>query len=101
LEILGVKKNPQSTVYTTLGVITKGTVIEVRGRDGRPYCVQAGRRVTGVFVQVNVSELGLITNTGKVVWGAFSTPCPFIKIVGREEVWWRRQICTSDQQPRK
>ena len=46
LEILGVKKNPQSTVYTSLGVITKGTVIEV-----------------------NVSELGLVTNTGKVVWG--------------------------------
>eukprot|EP01052_Picozoa_sp_SAG31_P022033 SAG31_NODE_1734_length_7416_cov_2.201449_1_plen_261_part_00 len=49
LQILGVKKNPQSTVYTTLGVITKGTVIEV-----------------------NVSELGLITNTGKVVWGKYA-----------------------------
>ena len=46
LEILGVKKNPQSTVYTSLGVITKGTVLEV-----------------------NVSELGLVTKTGKVVWG--------------------------------
>ena len=49
LQILGVKKNPQSTVYTTLGVITKGTVIEV-----------------------NVSELGLVTNTGKVVWGKYA-----------------------------
>lgn len=38
LDILGVKKNPQSAMYTTLGVITKGTVIEV-----------------------NVSELGLVT----------------------------------------
>ena len=38
LEILGVKKNPQSAMYTTLGVITKGTVVEV-----------------------NVSELGLVT----------------------------------------
>jgi ribosome biogenesis protein NSA2 len=38
LDILGVKKNPQSQTYTTLGVITKGTVIEV-----------------------NVSELGLVT----------------------------------------
>ena len=38
LEILGVKKNPQSAMYTTLGVVTKGTVIEV-----------------------NVSELGLVT----------------------------------------
>jgi len=49
LEILGVKKNPQSTVYTSLGVITKGTVLEV-----------------------NVSELGLVTNTGKVVWGKYA-----------------------------
>jgi len=49
LEILGVKKNPQSPLYTTLGVITKGTIIEV-----------------------NVSELGLVTQTGKVVWGKYA-----------------------------
>jgi ribosome biogenesis protein NSA2 len=49
LDILGVKKNPQSPLYTTLGVITKGTIIEV-----------------------NVSELGLVTQTGKVVWGKFA-----------------------------
>ncbi|KAF7782601.1 hypothetical protein Agabi119p4_1977 [Agaricus bisporus var. burnettii] len=29
LQILGVKKNPQSPMYTQLGVLTKGTVIEV------------------------------------------------------------------------
>ena len=49
LDILGVKKNPQSAMYTSLGVITKGTVIEV-----------------------NVSELGLVTQTGKVVWGKYA-----------------------------
>eukprot|EP00760_Papus_ankaliazontas_P007974 PhM_4_TR13626/c0_g1_i1/m.63875/K14842/NSA2; ribosome biogenesis protein NSA2 len=49
LPIIGVKKNPQSKVYTTLGVITKGTVIEV-----------------------NVSELGLVTPSGKVVWGKYA-----------------------------
>merc|ERR1712166_1111801 len=49
LDILGVKKNPQSQTYTTLGVITKGTVIEV-----------------------NVSELGLVTQKGKVVWGKYA-----------------------------
>ena len=49
LDILGVKKNPQSAMYTTLGVITKGTVIEV-----------------------NVSELCLVTQTGKVVWGKYA-----------------------------
>ncbi|BFZ62260.1 Ribosome bioproteinsis protein [Saitoella coloradoensis] len=49
LPILGVKKNPQNPMYTQLGVLTKGTVIEV-----------------------NVSELGLTTAGGKVVWGKYA-----------------------------
>lgn len=49
LPIIGVKKNPNSPLYTSLGVITKGTVIEV-----------------------NISELGLVTQSGKVVWGKFA-----------------------------
>ncbi|CAM9178861.1 unnamed protein product [Heterosigma akashiwo] len=49
LDLLGVKKNPSSPMYTQLGVITKGTVVEV-----------------------NVSELGLVTQTGKVVWGKYA-----------------------------
>lgn len=49
LDIIGVKKNPSSGLYTQLGVITKGTVIEV-----------------------NVSELGLVTTSGKVVWGKYA-----------------------------
>lgn len=49
LPIVGVKKNPQGKMYTGLGVITKGTVLEV-----------------------NVSELGLVTPSGKVVWGKYA-----------------------------
>lgn len=49
LPIIGVKKNPSSQMFTSLGVITKGTVIEV-----------------------NVSELGLVTQSGKVVWGKYA-----------------------------
>lgn len=49
LPILSVKKNPQSPMYTQLGVLTKGTIIEV-----------------------NVSELGLVTAGGKVVWGKYA-----------------------------
>uniref|UniRef100_A0A8C0YW86 Ribosome biogenesis protein NSA2 homolog n=1 Tax=Canis lupus familiaris TaxID=9615 RepID=A0A8C0YW86_CANLF len=49
LPILSVKKNPSSPLYTTLGVITKGTVIEV-----------------------NASELGLVTQGGKVIWGKYA-----------------------------
>ncbi|OLY83794.1 Ribosome biogenesis protein nsa2 [Smittium mucronatum] len=49
LPIISVKKNPQSPMYTQLGVLTKGTIIEV-----------------------NVSELGLVTTGGKVVWGKYA-----------------------------
>jgi len=49
LPIISVKKNPQNPMYTQLGVLTKGTVIEV-----------------------NVSELGLVTTGGKVVWGRYA-----------------------------
>jgi len=49
LDILGVKKNPQSATYTHLGVITKGTVLEV-----------------------DVSDLGLVTQTGRVVFGKYA-----------------------------
>ncbi|CDO57767.1 hypothetical protein DV451_001884 [Geotrichum candidum] len=49
LPILSVKKNPQSPMYTQLGVLTKGTIIEV-----------------------NVSELGLVTAGGKVIWGKYA-----------------------------
>ncbi|KHJ45032.1 ribosomal protein S8e [Trichuris suis] len=49
LPIISVKKNPSSTMYTQLGVITKGTIIEV-----------------------NVSELGLVTQGGKVIWGKYA-----------------------------
>lgn len=49
LEIIGIKKNPNGNMYTQLGVVTKGTIIEV-----------------------NVSELGLVTPGGKVVWGKYA-----------------------------
>ncbi|VDL64497.1 unnamed protein product [Hymenolepis diminuta] len=49
LPIIGVKKNPSSPLYTSLGIITKGTIIEV-----------------------NVSEMGLVTPGGKVVWGKYA-----------------------------
>ncbi|KAJ3447202.1 ribosome biogenesis protein nsa2 [Anaeramoeba flamelloides] len=49
LDILKIKKNPSGTLYTQLGVITKGTIIEV-----------------------NVSDLGIVTPGGRVVWGKFA-----------------------------
>ncbi|KAI4154561.1 MAG: hypothetical protein LQ340_001604, partial [Diploschistes diacapsis] len=49
LPILSVKKNPQNPLYTQLGVLTRGTVIEV-----------------------NISELGQVTSSGKVAWGRYA-----------------------------
>ncbi|GAB1311337.1 Ribosome bioproteinsis protein [Madurella fahalii] len=54
LPILGVKKNPSNplltaTSYTQLGVLTKGTIIEV-----------------------NVSDLGIVTASGKIAWGRYA-----------------------------
>ncbi|TPX08767.1 uncharacterized protein E0L32_009707 [Thyridium curvatum] len=49
LPILGVKKNPNNPLYTQLGVLTKGTVIEV-----------------------NTSELGIVTASGKLAWGRYA-----------------------------
>ena len=49
LSIIGVKKNPQSRMYTNLNIITKGTILEV-----------------------NTSELGLVTPGGKVIWGKYA-----------------------------
>lgn len=49
LPILSVKKNPSSALFTNLGVLTKGTVIEV-----------------------DTSELGMTNASGKVVWGRYA-----------------------------
>lgn len=49
LDILKVRKNPHSALFSNLNVITKGTILEV-----------------------NVSELGLVTPSGKVVWGKYA-----------------------------
>ncbi|KAK1650147.1 hypothetical protein QYE76_067952 [Lolium multiflorum] len=49
LDLISVKKNPNGSMYTSLGVMTRGTIIEV-----------------------NVSELGLVTPAGKVVWGKYA-----------------------------
>eukprot|EP00767_Chilomastix_cuspidata_P007612 gnl/Chilomastix_cuspidata/835.p1 GENE.gnl/Chilomastix_cuspidata/835~~gnl/Chilomastix_cuspidata/835.p1 ORF type:complete len:261 (-),score=120.09 gnl/Chilomastix_cuspidata/835:1032-1814(-) len=49
LRIIGVKKNPSGQLLTSLGVLARGTVIEV-----------------------NVAGLGLVTASGKVVWGKYA-----------------------------
>lgn len=79
LEIIGVKKNPNGPMYTSLGVMTKGTIIEVTfacllfnmlGYNQNLICYYyQDYMFCPVNFQVNVSELGLVTPAGKVVWG--------------------------------
>jgi ribosome biogenesis protein NSA2 len=49
LPILAVKKNPSSQMYTQLGVVTRGAIIEV-----------------------DVADLGLVTTSGKVIFGSYA-----------------------------
>ena len=74
LEIIGIKKNPNGPMYTSLGVMTRGTIIEVStttkihiGFSHLSHMLKAW-----IGFQVNVSELGLVTPAGKVVWGKWS-----------------------------
>lgn len=85
LEIIGVKKNPNGPMYTSLGVMTKGTIIEVLFFlwicsvwllfAWYPWCSVL------FWIQVNVSELGLVTPAGKVVWGKDSSFILFCMIL--------------------
>lgn len=49
LPIIGIRTNPHSKLYTSLGVLTRGTIIEV-----------------------NVSELGMVKENGKIIWGKYA-----------------------------
>lgn len=49
LPILSVKKNPHSSLFTGLGLLTRGTILEV-----------------------NVSELGIVNGSGQAVWGKYA-----------------------------
>ena len=76
LDIIGVKKNPNGQSYTQLGVLTRGTIIEV-----------------------NVSELGLVTPGGKVVWGKYAQVrlcCPLTHRIERSAGSPYSLNCKSD-----
>ncbi|OAG31750.1 ribosome biogenesis protein NSA2 [Nematocida displodere] len=49
LPIMGVKQNPNSPLMTTLGLLTKGTIIEV-----------------------NTSAIGLVSESGRIIWGKYA-----------------------------
>ena len=75
LPILGVKKNPQSPLYTSLGVLSRGTILEV-----------------------GTSDLGLVTSSGKVVWSKYAQVTnnpgewPFVLAMLWEEIPRRRGL---------
>ncbi|KAI5192020.1 ribosome biogenesis protein NSA2 [Nematocida sp. AWRm77] len=49
LPIMGVKQNPNSSLMTSLGLLTKGTIIEV-----------------------NTSALGMVSESGRIIWGKYA-----------------------------
>jgi len=49
LPIMGVKQNPNSQLMTSLGLLTKGTIIEV-----------------------NTSALGMVSESGRIIWGKYA-----------------------------
>ncbi|EIJ88613.1 ribosome biogenesis protein NSA2 [Nematocida parisii] len=49
LPIMGVKQNPNSHLMTTLGLLTKGTIIEV-----------------------NTSAIGMVSESGRIIWGKYA-----------------------------
>ncbi|XP_056159014.1 uncharacterized protein LOC115671589 isoform X2 [Syzygium oleosum] len=79
LEITGVKKNPNGQMYTSLGVLTKGAVIEVKTLID----IASNEVTTRIFLWIlpplrthlslnitgYVSKSGLVTPAGKVVRG--------------------------------
>ena len=91
LNILGVKKNPSSALYTQLGYVPH-LYLCVFSSSLPPYhhfprayrCIPlypyhysshstTCRVITkGTVIEVNVSELGLVTTNGKVVWGKYA-----------------------------
>ena len=131
LDIISVKKNPNGPMYTSLGVMTRGTIIEVCQAFlpvvlNSPcswlvsdyikcsswfieiislYPPSQKLLLTMVLFQVNVSELGLVTPAGKVVWGEKSANfalllpnLPWI-IVNKPNFLCCREICSSYKQP--
>ena len=65
--IIGVKKNPSSPMYTNLGVITKVCHYTSSRRKAN-----ISSSLQGTVLEVNISELGLVTSGGKVVWGKYA-----------------------------
>lgn len=65
LPILSVKKNPQNPLYTQLGVLTKGTVVEVNVSE-------LGTLSPLPSTYIMLTCAGLVTTSGKVVWGKYA-----------------------------
>lgn len=64
LEIIGVKKNPSSQLYTQVRAGQRGGLPAVPATS--PLPPQLGVITKGTVIEVNVSELGLVTTSGKV-----------------------------------
>jgi ribosome biogenesis protein NSA2 len=67
LPIISVKKNPQNPLCTFSPLFATQIVHQLTFAD-----TQLGVLTKGTVIEVNVSELGLVTAGGKVVWGRYA-----------------------------
>ena len=88
-KLIAPRQNPQNPMYTQLGVLTKGTIIEVNGMSAFPtssfyplsivqfryqsISLHLPPRTAPLSLPLSVvSELGIVTTGGKVVWGRWA-----------------------------
>lgn len=72
LPIIGVKKNPQSPMVIILPPAVLWILSHLLMIESRSQYTQLGVMTKGTIIEVNVSELGLVTTGGKVVWGKYA-----------------------------
>ncbi|KAJ0384975.1 hypothetical protein COL922a_007255 [Colletotrichum nupharicola] len=66
---MGLRQKFAHVSHLTLGVTLKAPIFSVKKNPRDSVCTRLGVLTRGAVVEVNVSELGLTTTSGKAVWG--------------------------------
>ncbi|KAH9237519.1 hypothetical protein K456DRAFT_1721196 [Colletotrichum gloeosporioides 23] len=69
---MGLRHKFAHVSHPTLGVTLKAPTLSVKKNPQNPMCTHLGVLTRGAVVEVNVSELGLTTTSGKAVWGRYA-----------------------------
>lgn len=69
---MGLRQKFAHVNHLTSGVTLKAPIFSVKKNPQDPMCTRPGVLTGGAVVEVNVSELGLTTTSGKAVWGRYA-----------------------------